>query len=396
MTDCQEPLGGDVSNVDWIVIATATAWSELPRLRHQVTRALSRYYRVLYIHFSYEWRRKHTTHYTCVEPNITVWCPSNILTVPEPIAARVPLVGVAEELFFKLSVQRVLKRMKIKPIAVINFDHRHHWIQDHRLFPRAIYICNDDFSGLARRAGNPRVAMRRAKQMRSAAQRSDVSLATSEHIARILEVGEKARVFYPGHDLPVPDAPRLDDEHSSGCIKVGYMGYIDSRLNVAWIRTAAARCDIEFHVIGPISSTEVHAALLSSNVKVHSPLTGKPLLEWLQGMDVLTIPFDLEQELAPAFAILNKTFFYLAAGKPIVVSDLRGFVELGPDIVYRAGTAEEFVNQIRRARWTDDTDKVSRRLHIAREHTWEKRIKIICDLIGPGTAGPFRDCRVAR
>ena len=378
----------DAAEPKWVVVATPTAWSELPRLRHQVTRALSRHYRVLYIHFDYEWRHKHRSSFDNVEPNIAVWRPVNYFTTPERVDAGLPFLCSLEMRVLRASLQRLLSNRRIRPIAVVNFDYRHHWIQHRRLFPRAIYICNDDFPGLVRRAGKECLARRIAQQMRNAARHADVCLAVSEHIARILDVGDKAKVFQPGHDFSVPKTLPADTPKRPDCTKVGYMGSIDNRLNLEWIRHAASQPGIEWHMIGPVKPPETGAALASYNVQLHSPLTGQALLEWLQAVDVLTIPFDLPPDLAPAFANPNKTFFYLAAGKPIVVPDLPGFLDLGmgSDIIYRADSAEEFVAQIRRAHMEDDAAKTSRRLEIAREHTWENRIRILCDLLEPGNA----------
>ncbi|NLS92702.1 MAG: glycosyltransferase family 1 protein [Planctomycetaceae bacterium] len=351
-------------------------------MRHQVTRALAKHYRVLYVYWPYEWRRKHRSRFAQVEPNIAVWQAGNLLTPPERLAAIAPLLNMPERIFLKRQIRRFLRKTKIFPVGVVNFDYRHHWIQDNALFPRSIYICNDDFPGLARRAGKVFLAEHKARQMRDSARSADACLATSEHIATLLGARHKTTLFPPGHDLIVPQSYRTTHERTSQRLKVGYMGSIDTRINVQWIQHSAMQSDIEWHMIGPVSP-DLLGALASSNIHFHKPVTGPALLNWMQGMDVLTIPFDLSADLSPAFAVPNKTYFYLAAGKPIVVPDLPGFCELGEGIVYRAESAEGFVLKIRQACSEDNETRVQQRLRIASENTWEVRIKELCRLLEP-------------
>ena len=368
----------------WVVVATASPWDETPRIRKQVARALAQHYEVLYIHFPYEWRSKYTSRFGVAEPGITVWQSGNLLTLPEPILAGLPALSLPEKWLLKKSLKRRLKQMSIAPIAVVNFDQRHCWIQSQDLFPRAVYLCNDDYAGLVHRK---RVAIQRKRQMLEAARDADTALAVSGHLARMLGVAHKAKVFYPGHDLPVPDSPPPQRGNTSNRIRVGYMGYMDKRLNLEWIRAAADQSDIEWHMIGPMSSPETRKALDSSKVRLYEPRTGERLLDWLIEMDVLTMPFDLPRHLAPSFARPNKTFYYLASSRPIVVADWPGYHDFEPGTVYRAGDAEQFIDQIRTAFREDGEQKAQRRLEIARENTWEKRILELCDYLEPNGTG---------
>ncbi len=367
-----------MSMPDWVVVATMTPWDEPPRLRHQITRALSRYYRILYIEFPTNWRRKYAERWSQPEPQITVWRPSSWFHLPWRLTAQNWPALQFEIFYLRTSLQRWLKSTGVKPLALVSFDYRHAWLMDHRLFPKTIYICNDDFTLFA---PTPRLASLVQRQMQETANSADVCLVTSEFYLQILGAGSKARVFVPGHDLPLAIEPRVRPYRVGDCIKVGYMGYIDRKLGLGYIKRVAREHDMEFHMIGPVTDPSLQERLTSLGVYLYSPQTGEPLLKWLLEMDVLIMPYDLPERWSKGVSTPNKTFAYFAAGKPIIVSSLPNFLDWGEYNVYHAGTPDEFVTQIRRARSEDSPDKARSRIELAREYSWDKRITILVDLI---------------
>ena len=69
----------------------------------------------------------------------------------------------------------------------------------------------------------------------------------------------------------------------------------------------------------------------------------------------------------------NKLYTYLAAGKPIVSSDLPALISMDEGLLYRVTSAEGFIAAIRRA-FAEDSDVLrEKRLAIARENTWDSR-----------------------
>lgn len=363
----------------WVVVSTMTPWDEIPRLRHQVTRALAHHYRILYIEFPTNWRRKRREQWSQPETNITVWRPSSWFHLPWRLTIQSHLLWRFETHWFERAFKQALCAREITPVALINFDHRHQWILDHRFSSRLIYICNDDFSLFT---PNVEMATRVRRQIHETARSADVCLVTSERYLELLNVGPKARVFSPGHDLPISAPPSVKSYNGGDDIKVGFMGYIDRKLGMSYIEQVAHESDMEWHIIGPVADLEVGKRLSSlKSVTLYEPRTGVSLLEWLQSMDVLAIPYELSERWSNSVSTPNKTFAYFAAGKPIVVSSLPTFDGWGDHNVYHAHNPEEFVAQIRAARLNDSSDKGMRRIDIARKFSWEKRVSVLIDLI---------------
>ena len=376
-----EPAAG---GPPWVVVATMTPWEEVPRIRHQIARGLARYYRVLYITFPTSWQDKYRSEISSPEVGIVVWRPSNWFTVPGRVVAGLPAARLPEQCYLSSAFDRQLRSLDSEPRFVINFDHRNNWIQQRRWFPRSVYLCNDDHSlPFARSKPQPQLAALTRRQMREAARRADLCLVTSEHYRQVLEMDDRAQVFLPGHDLPATTPSLGQSGDSTRPIRVGYMGYISRRLNRDWVQHAAQQSDIEFHAIGPVVDQEVYNGLKKHHVQLESPLTGRALLDWLVQMDVLTIPYDISRDEALGLTAPNKIFAYLAAGKPVVVSELPSLREWCTNTIYRAEDRESFLRQIRRARDDDNVAYAGQRLDVARQHTWEKQIETLLGLIEP-------------
>ncbi|MCY2987504.1 MAG: glycosyltransferase [Planctomycetota bacterium] len=374
-----DQLGGS----PWVVVATQTPWDEIPRLRHQVTRALARDHRVLYITFPTSWRVKYLASRIQAEPNITVWRPSNLPALPARVIATFPLARRLEAMLLRRSLLGQLTRLSSPPIGMVNFDHRHLWLHDHQLFPRSVYVCNDDHSIFA---PTPFLVRWCLQQMRAAARAADGCLAVSAHIAERLEVGAKTQVFVPGHDLRLCEAPSLRTRTQGERIRLGFMGSIDHRLQLAWLQQAAAEPDLEVHLIGPIANQQVRTQLQSiPALHVHAPLTGEALLRWLLEMDVLTMPYTLEIAWSETAAVPNKLPSYFASGRPVVVSDLPNLADWVRSNAYIARNSTEFMEQIRRAVCEDDIHKTMSRISIAKEFTWAKQIEPLLRLLSPPT-----------
>lgn len=117
----------------------------------------------------------------------------------------------------------------------------------------------------------------------------------------------------------------------------------------------------------------------------------------LEDCDVLVMPYRWIGTGMGAATAPNKLFAYLAVRKPVVISNMPRFLELAPGILYRAGTADQFVDAIRRAR-AEDNDKLrALRGTIAAENTWDVRGDTLRSILETGlaTRDAGRDAGVA-
>jgi hypothetical protein len=63
----------------------------------------------------------------------------------------------------------------------------------------------------------------------------------------------------------------------------------------------------------------------------------------------------------------------MAIGKPVVISDMPNFIELPAGFVYRAQTAQQFVEMVRLAHDEDCEAYRLARLEYAKSNTWRTR-----------------------
>ena len=105
--------------------------------------------------------------------------------------------------------------------------------------------------------------------------------------------------------------------------RIGYVGYVDARFDTElYARLAQARPDWYFVVVGPLMEKHVDLSRLKQLSNVHflgrRSLSELPM--YLKGFDVCTIPYICDKLAESIFPL--KLFEYLAAGRPIVSTDL--------------------------------------------------------------------------
>jgi hypothetical protein len=103
------------------------------------------------------------------------------------------------------------------------------------------------------------------------------------------------------------------------------------------------------------------------------PVSEDDLLAVMKSMDVLIVPYDPEKSSVAIMTTNSKTFQYVAAGRPIVISDLKNYVKMPPGVIYRARRSNEFLALIRRAQEEDCEEYRCLRADIAANNTWDIR-----------------------
>lgn len=353
------------------VILTRTEWTEIPRLRHQIARALAKTRRVLFVETPTSWSRWYATSVEQVEPNIVRCRLGNRGNLPRRVQWHVP------------GVNRVLQRLHLRRLetcldelgwvdrpVLVNFNYNAGPIMQSERFRARIYVCNDDWPAKA-----PGKASRRAVERQEAivAKSADVCLAVSYPLVDALKKhNSRTRLFLPGHDFP-PARGSFHRGDAGDPLKVVFMGNVNRRVATQWLVTAAAQDDLDVHCIGtreldPTSEAE----LVTAGVHFHPPRFGADLQRFLEQADVLVVPYLLHEDVI-AVTASNKLFSYLAAERPVVISDMPNFLDLGEGIIYRAHDADDFVRTIRHAASADNAELRRRRRDIAAEHHWSRR-----------------------
>lgn len=151
---------------------------------------------------------------------------------------------------------------------------------------------------------------------------------------------------------------------------VGYVGAVSAWLDQEML-TAAARAHPEWSyvLIGPVD-TDVSSLAALPNVRLLGRRNYSLLPAYLKGFDVTVIPFKINELTRGVNPV--KLYEYLAAGRPVVSSDLPEVRPFGP-VVAVARDPGEFVKKVEEELAGDSPEKVARRLRVAEENSWEAR-----------------------
>jgi hypothetical protein len=359
------------------VVVAQTRWDEPPRMRHQVTRQLMRRFNVLFVEFFPMTRAQDEMR--AIEDRLLV-CTLRAGAIQMPRwYGNDPLRHWWVNRQYAKQIERVVGSLPGRPKLLFNFAYDFPEIMGASLYELKLYVCNDEFPRMWRRATRPN-AIKYFYQSRlhqhyenQVARQADRCLATHTPLVEKLSgVNDKTTLFLHGHESVV----RRNSTSVRGAaskIRVAYMGYITYSLMPDWLQAVLTTTDIDLFLIGPVGKFDINR--FSGHVNLHhvKPLKGAALQAALADMDVLVMPYNPAIPEVHVLTASNKFFQYVAAGRPIVISDMPHYINMPSGVIYRARTVEEFVAQIRRAHAEDCGEYRELRAQIARENTWDKR-----------------------
>jgi glycosyltransferase involved in cell wall biosynthesis len=166
---------------------------------------------------------------------------------------------------------------------------------------------------------------------------------------------------------------------------VGYVGSLDFWFDIDSVRLAALRHpEWEFLLFGRIESSEIHQLSRISNIRLMGEVPYSTLRFHLGSIDVCMIPFRI----SPLTLATNplKLYEYFACGHPVVSSPLPEVQEFN-DLVYFAGTPEQFVSQLEAAMDENDPPAAIGRRVVAERESWTAR----CASIASHFAAPSEE-----
>lgn len=151
---------------------------------------------------------------------------------------------------------------------------------------------------------------------------------------------------------------------------IGYIGAVSPWLDQELL-LAAARAHPEWSVavIGPVDTGVAPLAALP-NVRLLGRKDYGELPAYLKSFDVAVIPFKLNELTLGVNPV--KLYEYLAAGKPVVSSDLPEVRPFSP-LVSIARDPDEFVKKVEQELAGDSPEKTAGRLRVAEQNSWEAR-----------------------
>jgi glycosyltransferase involved in cell wall biosynthesis len=152
---------------------------------------------------------------------------------------------------------------------------------------------------------------------------------------------------------------------------VGYVGSLNFWFDTDSIRVAAERHpEWDFVLLGRIEEPRVHDLRVLRNVHLMGEVPYSTLRYHFASMDVCVIPFKI----SPLTLATNplKLYEYFACGHPVVTSPLPEAREFG-DLVYIAGSPEEFADQLEAAMEENDPALAAQRRLVAECESWSAR-----------------------
>ena len=363
----------DKPNRALAVVTTVTPWNEISRIRHQVTRQLTRFYNVLYIELPFG-SNSRTDQCQRVNDNLILFKPKRLLRGLGRVFDNLPSFHRAYNTRLTRKVESLIRELQYEHAVLVNFQFNFSQIMNSDMFEKTIYLCNDEFPDTASTSRRRRLFRRYEGDV---IENADVCLCVSEPLAeKIRRQGRNVRVFFPGHEFrvnPQDDMRRLVRK-TDDPIRVCFMGYINDRIRFDWLEQLLSDSNVELSLIGPVQEQDKVISLQRfRNLTVLAPCEGTRLRNLMMGNDVLLMPYDTSQHFSRLTSAPNKLFQYLACGRPIVISDMERFVDLPQGFIYRASTAEQFVEAVHRAFDEDSESATFARLSYASENTWDVR-----------------------
>jgi glycosyltransferase involved in cell wall biosynthesis len=252
----------------------------------------------------------------------------------------------------------------------------------------SLYYCVDDFAS-APYWWNAGGAVRARED--ECCREADVVICTGRQLVdRRRPVNENVHFMAEGADVEaftaeaLSDAPPPDDIAKLPGRVVGYAGAINWRIDSELILYMAERQpDWSFALVGPVRPDLPQAERLQAVPNVHF-LGNKPPAElpaYCKAMDVCLIPYVLNEYTHHIFPL--KLYEYLAAGKPIVSTDMAEMRAYEGDEMAIGRSNEEFHRKVAAAMAEDTPVRAAARRQSARNESWDQRVEQISSLIAP-------------
>lgn len=219
--------------------------------------------------------------------------------------------------------------------------------------------------------------------------KSDVVVCTSQQLYKEKKLQHPNTYFVPNaadirHSSLAADPGLQVDESLKDFKKpvIGYFGNIENRIDFDLIRKVAAENpDFTFVFAGPVVKHLVPDFFFKiPNLHFIGRIPFENMPKVLKGFDVAIIPFKKNESSGTVFPL--KLFEYLGAGKPVVATDfnldLKTFTN---DLVAYCSDACAFSQALRTAITQNSEDHRVKRMGLAEQHTWEKRVEAFSAII---------------
>lgn len=361
------------------VVVANTLWDEPPRMRHDVTWQLTRFCNVVFVEYSPSGKRGAAENvWRAVCERILVYTPTDRFRAEPRLRANIPWIHARANRRYANAIRNAVRSLSGVPRLLFNFVYDFPQIMQLSEFDWSCYICVDEFPRMRRRLVKPN-ALKAIYQghlfqyYENRVARDAARTFVCHHPLREKLTRAGGRVDYLYHANPYGSVSVPSLRARKDPIQVGYGGHINYRLMCEWLELIAEQGDMILHLIGRFENADLGQLTQHENVRLHTDLSDDDFFGQLRAMDVLVMPYNPEIPEVAVMTTNSKTFQYIAAGRPMVMSDMPNYIDLPEGVTYRAKTAPEFLSAIRKAFRDDSEDLVRLRMGIAAENTWDIR-----------------------
>ncbi len=361
-----------------IIYFSCVAWDPIKQRPHQITLQMARTNRVLYVEpmlsiatRAFQGFESPLPRLRRVSSGLFVYTPPSFL----PFSLKSSLANRINKRLLRESVKRVVKRLGFsRPILGVSHP------QDEALLGHfrecvSFYDCMDDYSALPDPRANPELVARMERQLLHKADQIFVSsrplfesLNGFQEKCALVRNGVVASQFGDQESGSFPSALNGIPEPL-----IGYIGVLGAWMDgEALAFLARSRPDWSLVLIGPILDRALAKRLRSfRNVYLLGTKCHEDLPALVRRFAVALIPFALTRLTRAVDPI--KLYEYLAAGKPVVTSDLPEVRRFG-DLVSIYYSREQLVRLVEAHLQETGTVEQMRRRRAAMDNTWEDRV----------------------
>jgi glycosyltransferase involved in cell wall biosynthesis len=355
-----DPPQQKLTQPSFIILTYSDFWDDPPRARHQVTDALSKRFKVSFI--SANRRGRPRLERRRVRENLEVFTP--FFPIDSRIRYRIPAVNRRYQAWLFPLLKREIAD---ENVIVINWDYTSTQIFEY--YDKVVFYCNDYpiryyyFNAIKRYL---------EKCEKATAEKAVLCVGTvSFLVERLRKFNENVMELRLG-------APSVDGGLTftrNGTVRVGLVGFLDARrFSLSIISGLVSHPNVELNVYGVVHPRLRKELEKYGNIRLRGVLKGKALMEDLKRIDVGIAPYRVS-DVNPG-GTPNKLWLYLAAGKPVVVSDLPSISDwqFHDDFVYRARDDQDFVEKVFCAYNRDGKELMKMRADFAQANSWDMRI----------------------
>ena len=159
----------------------------------------------------------------------------------------------------------------------------------------------------------------------------------------------------------------------------GYFGTMTAHNDIELLLWCARKLpNVSFVLAGQITGGDYSQLKQMNNVYFLGRLPYEKIPQLCAYFDVCMLQWKMSEWIECCNPL--KMFEYMASGKPIVSVPIKEAMQYS-DIISIAHSKEQFTDAIRWELLNDTPERAERRIEIAREHSWDKHVEKISELI---------------